>query len=55
MVDTVIVYDEGWFFKSILDDLASKLRALGAERKRIGESWYWVLRRDYKPGEVIKI
>jgi len=55
VIDAVIVYDEGWFFKSILDDLASKLKALGAERKRIGRSWYWVLKRDYKPGEVIEI
>jgi hypothetical protein len=28
---------------------------LGAERKRIGKLWYWALKRDYKPGEVIEL
>jgi predicted nucleotidyltransferase len=55
VIDAVIVYDRNWFFKSILDDLARKLNALGAERKRIGKLWYWVLKRDYKPGEVIEL
>jgi hypothetical protein len=43
------------FFRNILDEVAEKLKALGAERKRVGKLWYWVLKKEYRPGEVIEI
>jgi hypothetical protein len=55
VMDTVIVFDKGDFFKKILDEIAARLRELGAERKRLGKLWYWVLKKEYKPGEVIEI
>jgi hypothetical protein len=55
VVDAVIVFDKGDFFKKILDEIAARLRELGAERKRVGKLWYWVLKKEYKPGEVIEI
>jgi len=53
--DAVIVYDKDNFLKSVLEYLKEKLRELGAYRVWIGKKWYWVLKRDYKFGEVIKI
>ncbi|MEM1590880.1 MAG: hypothetical protein QXD06_02765 [Sulfolobales archaeon] len=55
VVDAVIVFDREDFFRKVLDELSSRLLALGAERKRVGKLWYWVLKKDYRPGEVIEI
>jgi len=55
VMDAVIVFDKGDFFKKILDEIATRLRELGAERKRLGKLWYWVLKKEYKPEEVIEI
>jgi predicted nucleotidyltransferase len=55
VVDAVIVYDRGGFFEEALRGLAERLEALGAERRRLGKLWYWVLKRDYRPGEVIEL
>jgi hypothetical protein len=38
-----------------LECLRKKLRQLGAQRKRMGKVWYWDLKPDYKPGEVIDL
>jgi len=53
--DAVVVYDPGGFFVNLLERLTRRLRELGAERVRLGKKWYWRLKRDYKPGEVIVI
>ena len=55
VMDAVIVYDRGGFFEGVLKGLAERLEALGAERRRLGKLWYWVLKRDYRPGEVIEL
>jgi len=55
VVDAVLVFDRDSFLKGVLDEVAAKLKDLGAERKRVGRLWYWVLKRDYKPGEVIEV
>jgi predicted nucleotidyltransferase len=55
VVDAVIVFDRDGFFKRVLDNLAERLKTLGAERKKIGRLWYWVLKKEYRPGEVIEI
>jgi len=55
VVDAVIIFDREGFFRSILDEIATKLKVLGAERKRLGKLWYWVLKKEYKLGEVIEI
>jgi len=53
--DAVIVYDRGQFFEKILGKLSMKLKELGAERVWMGKKWYWRLKREYRPGEVITI
>ena len=53
--DAIILYDQGGFFQTILDQLAERLRALGAQRVRQGRVRYWKLKPDYQWGEVIEI
>lgn len=48
-------YDWDDFFKNILDAFRERLRALGSQRIWEGKMWYWVLKPDLKPGEVIEI
>ncbi|MEM0004783.1 MAG: nucleotidyltransferase domain-containing protein [Desulfurococcaceae archaeon] len=55
VAEAVIVFDRDGFFKRVLDNLAERLKTLGAERKKIGRLWYWVLKKEYRPGEVIEI
>jgi hypothetical protein len=53
--DGIILRDDG-LMRDKLEDLRARLRQLGARRvwtKR--GSWYWVLKPDWKPGEVIEI
>jgi len=40
VVDAVIVFNRDGFFKGVLDDFSKRLKALGAERKKIGRLWY---------------
>ncbi|MEM2925123.1 MAG: nucleotidyltransferase domain-containing protein [Methanocellales archaeon] len=53
--DAVILYDRDGFFKNILERLRSRLRELGSKRIELGKRWYWVLKPDYRFGEVIEI
>jgi len=53
--DAIILYDKDNFFTNILNNLRKKLEELGAERIKLGKKWYWVLKKDYKFGEVIEI
>lgn len=53
--DGRVLYDRDSFFQSFLKDFARRLEALGAQRVRRGESWYWVLKREYEKGEVFEL
>jgi len=53
--DAVIVYDRTDFFSKLLSRVAARLKELGAERIKLGRKWYWRLKKNYKPGEVIVI
>jgi len=53
--DAVILYDEGGFFAGVLARLKARLEELGAQRVRRGRRWYWVLKKDYKWGEVVEL
>lgn len=55
VIDAIIVYDKGGFFESVLREVARRLEELGARRVRLGKKWYWVLKKDYRFGEVIEI
>jgi predicted nucleotidyltransferase len=53
--DAVILYDNGDFFKTILEKLKLRLADLKAKRVWVGKKWYWDLKSDYKFGERIEI
>ncbi|MFQ5721592.1 MAG: nucleotidyltransferase domain-containing protein, partial [Candidatus Aminicenantales bacterium] len=53
--DARILFDRDGFFSKILDRLRQKLKKLGARRIWQGNAWYWILKPDYKPGDVIEL
>ncbi len=53
--DGILLYDRNDFFKKIIEKIKGRLNELGSKRVRIGKRWYWILKPDYKFGEVIKI
>ena len=56
MIDNkIILYDERDFFQNYLKDLKDRLKKLGAEKVRRGDIWFWVLKKDYKIGEVFSL
>lgn len=51
-----ILYDAGDFFRSLLRRLNDRLRALGAQRRTDRDGFeYWVLKPDYRLGEVVEL
>ena len=50
--DARMVYDPDGFLAGYLDGLRDRLRALGSRRIWRGDTWYWDLKPDLKPGEV---
>ncbi len=54
-VDVRILVDRDDFLRRRLDRMRAELRRLGAERRTLGDKWYWVLKKDYRPGEVFEI
>lgn len=53
--DIRILYDKDDFFKSFLERLRHRLSELGARRIWRGNAWYWDLKPDFKPGDVIEL
>jgi predicted nucleotidyltransferase len=54
MVDEArILVDRGQFFQNKLESLRKRLKELGAKKVRRNGDWYWDLKPDLKPGEVI--
>ncbi len=53
--DAKIIYDRKDFFKNILDKLRTRLDQLGAKRIWRANSWYWDLKPDYIPGDIIEL
>jgi predicted nucleotidyltransferase len=51
----VIVYDKEGFLAGVLEDIRERLRQLGGRRIRARKGYYWVLKPDAKPTEVIEI
>jgi predicted nucleotidyltransferase len=50
-----IVVDRDDLLRRRLDRMRAELQRLGAERRTLGDRWYWVLKKDYRPGEVFEI
>jgi predicted nucleotidyltransferase len=53
--DARLLCDRGSFFAGVLARLRGRLRELGAERRQRGRVRYWILKRDFTPGEVIEL
>ncbi len=53
--DAVLLHDQDNFFQKHLERLASRLEELGAYKVIRGGRWHWVLKPDYRPGEVFEI
>lgn len=53
--DARILYEREPFLSRILERLRERLKALGAQRKRLGAFRYWDLKPDFRPGEVIEL
>lgn len=53
--DGRILFDRDDFFARRLDRLRERLRELGSQRIWEGETWYWDLKPDWKPGDVIEL
>ena len=52
----VLLYDCDGFFAAILQRLKKRLAELGSERRVDKDGYeYWVLKPDFKPGEVIEL
>jgi predicted nucleotidyltransferase len=53
--DARILYDEDDFLAGRLERLRQRLAALGSRRVWRGNTWYWILKPDLKPGETISL
>ncbi len=53
--DGKILFDSEGFFEKFLSDFKRRLHAQGAHRVFRGDSWYWVLKEPYVPGEEIEL
>lgn len=56
MIDEArILLDRESFFQNKLKDLRRRLQELGAQKVKRNEEWYWDLKPDLKPGEVVTL
>lgn len=53
--DARILYDPEGFLAARLDRLRARLAELGARRIWRGNAWYWDLKPNLKPGEIITL
>jgi predicted nucleotidyltransferase len=53
--DARILHDEDDFLAGRLERLRQRLAALGAQRVWRGNAWYWILKPDLEPGEIISL
>jgi hypothetical protein len=53
--DARILFDRDGFFSAVLEKLRKRLEELGAKRVWKGNTWYWILKPDLRPGEVFEL
>jgi hypothetical protein len=51
----IIEFDKGNFLGNVLEDVRRRLRELGARKVRAKKGYYWILKPNRKPMEVIQI
>lgn len=50
-----ILVDQKGFFQSKLESLRQRLQELGAQKVQRNGNWYWDLKPDLKPGEIVSL
>jgi len=53
--DARISYDRAQFFKKYLEDLEARLKRMGARKVKFKGGYYWLLKPDYRPGDIIEL
>jgi len=54
--DGILLVDRDGFFRSVLDAMRARMRALGSRRVLLPDgSWYWDLKPSFTFGEVVEI
>lgn len=53
--DALILHDQNNFFAEYLNNLRNRLHEYGAEKKRWKGGYYWEIKPDLKPEEVINL
>jgi predicted nucleotidyltransferase len=53
--DARILFDRNDFFRKVLERLRQRLAELGSKRIWRGNAWYWDLKPDYQPGDIIEL
>ena len=50
--DALILHDRRGFFRWVLGAMKARLDELGSRRVYKDRRWYWILKPDFKPGEI---
>ncbi len=53
--DVKILYDRDNFFLNYISDLKTRLNKLGSKKVQFKGGYYWLLKPDYKPGDIIEL
>jgi hypothetical protein len=53
--DGVLVYDRARFLEGVLGDIDRRLKELKAKKVIASKGYYWILKPDAKPSEVVEI
>lgn len=53
--DVNILYDRDNFFQNYISDLKTRLSKLGSKKIAFKGGYYWLLKPDYKPGDIIEL
>jgi predicted nucleotidyltransferase len=55
MLEAQLLYDRDDFMKERLAQVRRKAQALGSTRRQIGDVYYWDLKPDFVPGDLIAL
>jgi len=53
--DGIVAFDRNDFLKGVLGDIGTRLKELRAKKVRASKGYYWILKPDAKPSEVVEI
>jgi hypothetical protein len=53
--DAIMLHDKDGFLLAHLEQVKRRLQELKARRVFKGNAWYWILKEDYRPGEVFEL